>query len=474
MVVLHLSVIDWILVAGYFLTLLLLGLRRSAPGPQNAAEFLLSGRRLTLPAFVAALVSTWYGGILGVGEYSYQYGVSNWFVFGVPYYAFALLFAWLLAGRVRNSMAYSIPDQLATAYGRPVGVVGSLLVFFISSPAPYVLMQAVLLQVVTGWPLLPCILLGTAASVLYLYVGGFRSIVRIDMLQFMLMFAGFIVLLAFLIAANGIVPFIPQHVPAANLTPTGGNSWQYVAVWFFIALWTLVAPQFHQFTLSAESPRTARLGIVWSVGFWLLFDAMTTLSGLYARALLPDIGQATMAYPALGEAVLPAFAKGVFFLGMVATVMSTTDGLTFISAATIGRDVLAPLFGKRDDRHILSLTRAGVVFTAAVAVAGAVLFPSVIQLWYVIGTLFIPGLLLPLLSSYRTAGRPSPAWILTMMLAGFLSSLSWFAYGVFEGSGSVPHYPLGIEPMYIGLASTVIVFLLASLGRWFSRFVIRK
>jgi solute:Na+ symporter, SSS family len=460
--VLHLSFVDWLLVAVYFLTLLALGLRgtlRGAPASQSAEEYLLSGRKLTLPAFVAALVSTWYGGILGVGEYSYLYGLSNWFVFGVPYYVFALIFALFLAKKVRESMAYSIPDQLASSFGRRVGITGSLFVFFMSSPAPYVLMQAVLLQVVTGWPLPLCLLLGTAASVLYMEVGGFRALVRIDLLQFGLMFAGFIVLLAFLIPVYGVMPFIPEHVTPSHLTPTGGNSWQYVVVWFFIALWTLVAPQFHQFTLSAESPRTARRGILLSIVFWTVFDGLTTLSGLYARALLPGLAQPTMAFPALGELVLPAAAKGLFFLGMVATVMSTTDGLTFIAASTFGRDLLAPMSRRRSDRDVMAFTRAGVLITAAVAIGGALLFPSVIRLWYVIGTLFIPGLLLPVLSSYSARYRVSPAWTLAMMLAGFFFSLLWFLWGIAHAAGDAAQYPFGIEPMYAGLAASALCFL---------------
>ena len=36
----------------------------------DEADFLVAGRRLTLPGFVATLVASWYGGILGVGEYA--------------------------------------------------------------------------------------------------------------------------------------------------------------------------------------------------------------------------------------------------------------------------------------------------------------------------------------------------------------------------------------------------------------------
>ena len=52
----------------------------------SSLEYLLAGRRLTLWPFVATLVSTWYGGVLGVGEYSFRHGISNWLVMGVPYY----------------------------------------------------------------------------------------------------------------------------------------------------------------------------------------------------------------------------------------------------------------------------------------------------------------------------------------------------------------------------------------------------
>ena len=91
--------VDYFIVVCYLVVLLWLGLRSRQRGNsgRTAVDFILDGRRLTLPAFVATLVSTWYGGILGVGEYTFLYGISNWLVFGVPYYAAALIFAFFLA-----------------------------------------------------------------------------------------------------------------------------------------------------------------------------------------------------------------------------------------------------------------------------------------------------------------------------------------------------------------------------------------
>jgi len=333
------------------------------------------------------------------------------------------------------------------------------MVFFLSSPAPYFLMLAVLLQVVTGWSLLACLLIGTFVAVVYVFVGGFRAVVRTDLLQFALMFAGFILLLVFLIPNYGIAEFLPTHVPAQHLMFTGGKSWQYVLVWFFIALWTLVAPQFHQFTLSARSPETARDGIFLSIVFWFVFDSITTVSGLYARALLPTLEVPAMAYPMLAEKVLPSIAKGFFYVGMLATVMSTTDGLTFISSITVGRDIIARFTGRMNDVDVNRFTRVGVTITAVFGIGCVLLFPSVIKLWYVIGTLFIPALLLPLTTAYYKHFRLSSTLTYIAMFSGFIGSATAFIIGQIQGDADGPVYPFGIEPMYVGLLLSVVLYI---------------
>ena len=45
--------------------------------PAKALDYLLMGRKLTLPLFVATLVATWYGGIFGVNEITFNYGIYN-------------------------------------------------------------------------------------------------------------------------------------------------------------------------------------------------------------------------------------------------------------------------------------------------------------------------------------------------------------------------------------------------------------
>jgi solute:Na+ symporter, SSS family len=468
--------VDIILICLYFAAVLFIGFRaRIKTSTDDTADFLLAGRSLTTPVFVMTLVSTWYGGILGVGEFSYRYGISNWFIQGVPYYIFAILFAFVLAKRIRSTNLATIPDKLDQAYGRPTAVLGAVLTFLLMTPAPYVLMIGVLLEIVTGWNLLLCIIIGTLATTLYLFAGGFRADVHTDILEFFLMFIGFGVILPFAWFRFGGLDFVTSHVPAQHLTWNGGNSLQFVIVWFFIALWTLVDPAFHQRCYAARSGEVAQKGILWSVIFWIIFDAMTAIAGLYARAALPGMAQPVMAFPLLAEAVLPPVAKGLFFIGLLATIMSTLNTLAFVSATTLGRDIvlrirvgrrmMASDSGQGDTLAKLSAqgqdiawTRIGLIVSGVVSIILAVVIPSVIQLWYTIGTVIIPGLLVVLVTSYFPKLLVSPRWAFASMLSGWLVSLLWLLAGWMHGVGAANGYPLGIEPMYPGLASSLVVW----------------
>ncbi|MDP7036359.1 MAG: sodium:solute symporter family protein, partial [Candidatus Marinimicrobia bacterium] len=93
--------LDWLAIGIYVALLLSLGFYKS-PKKDNDKDFILAGRKLSLPGLVATLVATWYGGILGVGENTYNYGIQTWFIFALPYYVFGLLFAFFLAPKIRD------------------------------------------------------------------------------------------------------------------------------------------------------------------------------------------------------------------------------------------------------------------------------------------------------------------------------------------------------------------------------------
>ena len=458
----HLSSYDIALILLYLAAIIFVGYRSARKTSSSEDDFLLAGRSLTLPIFIMTLVSTWYGGILGVGEFSYRFGISNWVVQGVPYYIFAAVFAVFLAEKVRATNLYSIPDKLELAYDKKTAVLGSILTFMLMTPAPYILMLSVFFQMLFGWNVLLSLIVTAIAAVSYLYFGGFRSDVETDVVEFVLMFVGFAVILPFCGMQYGGIGFLQSHLPPLHLTWHGDNSMQFIIVWFFIALWTLVDPSFHQRCYAAKDGKVARNGILLSIIFWFLFDCMTALAGLYSRAVLPDLAEPMMAYPMLAETVLPPIAKGIFYVGMLATIMSTLNTLAFVSAQTLGRDIILRLriSALRSEKKTTSqstlLTKIGLITSFLFSIGLALMIPSVIKIWYTIGTIITPGLLVPLMASYFERLKIPSRYAFLAMLLGWSTSLGWLIAGYANSDSG--HYPLSIEPMYPGLVVSIMLW----------------
>jgi len=448
---LRLAPIDLLIIAIYLVGIFLIGLKYSRNYRGNIDEYLLAGRRLSLPAFVATLVSTWYGGILGVGEFTYRYGLLNWVTQGLPYYFFAILFGIFLAPRIQRSGLYTIPDQLYQRYGKPAGFLGSVFVFLLTNPASHLLMSTLLLSAIFGISFWLAFLIGVIFSLFYVFMGGMKSDVLTDFFQFGLMFLGFGVLALKLITNYGGLNFLQANLPQNHLRFTGGENWQYILVWFFIAFWTFVDPGFYQRCYAARTPQIARRGVLISVIFWLLFDMLTTTCGLYARALIPDINP-LMAFPKLGEMALGDFWRGIFFIGLLATIMSTLDSVALLSAMTFGRDLLWRL---KPNSNINRNTQIGFFVIIGLSILVILFLPSVVKIWYTFGTLFIPALLIPVICNFTKYNYKSSV-MFTGMLGSFFATLIWFIIGMRNGSIMEPIYLFNIQPFFIGLLSWLL------------------
>ncbi|HCF57052.1 MAG TPA: hypothetical protein DFS52_03520 [Myxococcales bacterium] len=274
------------------------------------------------------------------------------------------------------------------------------------------------------------------------------------MLQFALMFGGFAVLLGLLVAQHGLEP-LQTRVPASHWSWNGGGSPQAIVVWYFIALSTLVEPTFYQRCFAAASPRVARRGLLISIACWICFDALTTFSGLYARALLTDlpVSRATEAFPLLALRVLPTGLCGLFFVSMLATVMSTVDSYLFVAASTFGQDLLGRT--ERFRGRIALTTRWGLLLSGALTLLVAWMSESVVGIWHGFGSVTTAALLIPVVGAFVPRLRLSRRGALVHMVAVFLFTAVWLSSREWSAGGG---YLLGVEPIYAGLALGVAIW----------------
>lgn len=440
-----LSLPDILIIILFFIVTLWLGLRSRK---SDHHDYLLGGRVLTLPAFVATTVSTWYGGILGVGEYTWSYGISNWLVFGVPYYFGALLFALLLSQKARKDESLTIPHHFEQHFGNGAARCAGILIFLTTIPGAYILIMGTLFSYAFDIPSWWGVSISAVFVVCYLWKGGFTSVVKTDAVQFALMFGSFILLTLWLLIGYGIEPL--QSLPATHLDPTGGLPIGSILVWYVIALSTLASPNFFQRCFAAKTPQIAKRGLLISIACWCLFDIMTTTCGLYARTLLPDLDNPLYAFPALAHLVLPTVLVGVFFAGLFATVLSTLDSNLFVTATTIGRDLWT---GKGPD--LPTKTRIGLILGALAASCIALASGSVIEIWKVFGSVSAASLLIPILSTYYPKLKMSGRGVVILMILSSITTVIWFVMKKYLG-----FTPVFSEPLFAGGLISILCFVI--------------
>lgn len=454
------EIIDYLIVIGFLLLTIAIGFWAAKGNKKSEDEYLLSGRKVGLFLFILTNVATWYGGILGVGEFSFRYGIVSWFTQGFPYYLFALIFAFLFADKIRSASLFTIPDKLEESYGKKVSIISAILIFILVSPAPYLLILGQIISLVFDINYLLSLVLASLVSSIYLIKGGYKSNIWADALSFFVMFIGFITIFGVAVNSYGGYEYLSQNLPAAHLSLTGGTSITFVVVWFLIALWTFTDPGFHQRCYSAKNGNTAKWGIVISVFLWFLFDFLTNTTGLYSKAVLPNLENPVLAFPFLADAILNPGLKGLFFAALIATVLSTLNSFIFLSATTFSRDFIYRINKPSENTSnystsdIVRNTKIGIFITIVISIIISFYFESVVKLWYTIGSICIPGLILLIISAYYPKIRVKNSIALIELIAGSSISIIWlFLRDYFIAN----EFIYQIEPMIAGLAVVLVI-----------------
>lgn len=404
----------------------------------DTSGFLVAGRTLTLPFFVATLVATWYGAVLGSGEFIMRYGIAFVLCFGLPYYVVALAYASFLSKRVHASSAVSIPEQFGMAYGPRGRLIVAIILLVITTPASYQLMMGILLSTVFNMPLLLGIALGTGISIAYVVGGGLRSDVYANAVQFILMYAGMAALVVFAMLTFGSPADMWKLLPDSATAIPGSIGWTGTLGWFVIALQTFIDPNFYVRTVAATSSRIASRGLAVSVACWIVFDALQLLAGLYIIAYAP-LTEPTTSYLAFAAGILPTMYRGLFVASLLAAVMSTLDGYALSSATMLVRDILPQHY-----QEILQLRRyrAALFVISGIGAAIAYLVPSIIDIIFYSASIAVSAVLVPLILSFsHQASALKRTIALQLIIPTVTSTLSLITH-------------VG-EPIFVGLLTSV-------------------
>lgn len=411
----------------------------------SALDYLLMGRQLTLPLFVATLVATWYGGIFGINEITFNYGIFNFITQGVFFYIAYLIFAFFITDKIARYNSMTLPDLTHQMFGPKSAKVSAIFTFFYIMPVAYVLSLGLFLHMVFGIDVLLGMIIGTLFTCLYTAWGGFRSVVFSDLVQFVVMCLSVLLVFIFSYSTFGGLSFLKAHLPVSHFTLTGGNSWLNTVVWGFIALATLIDPSFYQRCFAAKSPLVVKRGILISTFIWFCFDICTTAGSLYARALLPH-AHPEQAYFYYSLQLLPVGLRGLFVAGILSIILSTLNSFLFIASNTLSFDLLRKQF-----KNVVLSNRITIFAVGTISIMLARLFHgSFKEIWLVLGSYFSACLLIPILVGYVYPGRISDKLFARSSLVSAAVMTLWRIF--------VPEQWLDVvDPFYVGVVMSLII-----------------
>lgn len=407
-------------------------------------ELLLMGRSLTLPIFVATLVATWYGGIFGVTALTFEKGIYNLLTQGIFWYGSYLIFAFFLVKKIRAHNVMTIPELAGDIFGPKAERVTATLNFFNLLPIAYTISLGLFLQSVFGGSLLWNSAGGVFLVTLWSLWGGFRAVVFSDIVQFFFMILAVFLIVVFAWADMGSPVWLFDQLPATHKDWSGGEKISTTLVWGFIALSTLVDPNFYQRVLAADSTKTAKRGIIISTIVWFIFDCCTTLGALYARVKMPD-ALPEHAYLQFSIQLVPHGVRGLILSGILAIILSTLDAYLFNAATCVSYD-----FFKLKEKFKVWHHHMALVFVAILTVILSVQFGgNVIEVWKVMGSFSAACLLFPIMIGQWRPGLISEKSFCFAVSFGCIGIVSWKILN--------KYYPISsIDEFYIGLIMTTV------------------
>ena len=459
----HLSPVDAVIIVFYFALVLAIGFylkRRS----NTSEDYFLAGREMT--AWIAGLsfLSANLGALelMGWAGATYQYGIlaAHWYWIGaIP----AMLFLGLVMMPFYYiSKTHSVPGYLKLRYGESSRALSAISFAFMTVLMSGINMysMALVMKVVLGWDINFSILVSSITVAIYVGLGGLRSAIFNEVLQFVLIWAGALL------------------IPILGLIETGGwnnlrvqvarnASAEYTHLWSTLGSFQSNPMGIHwtgivfglgavisfgywttdflvvQRVLSAKDLRAAKMAPIIGAAFKMFVPLIVILPGLIGIAVLPmklvgegaAVGTGGHSYNEVLPLLLARYCgPGLLGLGVTALMAGFMSGMAGnVSAfSTVWTyDIYSALFHKNaSDQQLVGMGRWSTIGGVAISVGNAYLviqFLSIMDYVQALFSFFIAPLFGTVLLGmlWKRATAAGGFWGL---LTGTVSSIAMWAW----------------------------------------------
>jgi len=423
--------IDWAIVTVYLGGSILIGLwaNRYVGG---LSDYLVAGRTLRIRLALATMTGTELGlvTVMYVAELGYTKQFASLYLAVIEVLGLAVIgLTGLVVYRLRQEAVLTVPEYYERRYTQSVRVAGAVMMVLAGVLNMGVFLKAgsLFLVGVTGLedPMaLKLIMTGLLLLVLfYTVLGGMVSVVITDLVQFLVLGVGSLVVSGFVLSEMGgidglwelsgttyIDPLMADN-PVTEAAGDGVGPWMLTAQWVTLSIAVMLWPATVSRTLAVKSPTVARrlylfstipflarrtLPALWGIGAFAFFAFHTDLGSEFQDQVDSKNLSTLSAMPLYLAKIIPTGLLGIVTAAMLAAFMSTHDSYLLCWSGVVAQDIVAPLCGGLSDRQRVLVTRVSIVAIGAFLLFWGLWYEVGQELWdylAITGTVYLSGAL---------------------------------------------------------------------------------
>ncbi len=391
----------------------------------GAGAFFVAGRNLTSGLLFTSLIAAniGAGSTVGVAGIGYQYGISSWWWIGSSAIGSLALAFWvgpkIWRVAVRHNL-YTLGDYLELRFCRSFrGLISGMMALgTLALFSGQLIGIAWILNVVAGLDKVWGVIMGAVVVTLYFSAGGLLSATIVNLVEIVVIFAGFLIAAPYALAHVGGWDAL-QAAVAANHGQAAVTAkyfaWDGLGATTILGYLIMLIPAFCISpgligkVYGARDEKAVRIGTAMNSLVQFGFAFLPAIIGMCAFAAFPQLSNREMALPMAMKEMMPFGVSALALAAIFAAEVSTADAVLYMLATSISKD-LYKTFIRPDlsEEALLSASRTITVGCGVVGVLLAVLLPNILTALQIFYTLMSVSLTAPLvfgLFSKRAASQ---------------------------------------------------------------------
>jgi SSS family solute:Na+ symporter len=465
-----LHLLDYGAIGLYFLILFLVGVftMRSKKESGETESFLAADRDMNLFQTTSTTAAGDLGGgfSIAMGGLGFTLGFSASWLIGVSALSIVLV-SFLMVPKVKNwadkMKGLTTGDLFETRYDRKTGTVAAIVIGLAWSAfvGGQIMAGGKLLQATMNFDLTIATLVVGIIIVAYTAMGGLKAVIYTDVFQMVILMVGIVFILVpiGLIKVGGFGNMMdtlaanPDTAPMLDWTAAG---WKQILGWFFavIPIWFIAIVGLQRIVAARDVKTAQRAFFLTGIPIeWPLFAVGSTMVGMFARILMPELADPELATPYMIMTLLPVGLGGLVIAAYIATLMSTADSCLIGPVAIFTNDIYKKLLNPNaSDAQLIKVARISTIILGAFTIACAFLVPNILDLILYAYTFGAAGIFFPMLGLlfWKRATATGAFW---SIIFGGSSAVIWTVMGE----------PMGFTSSYLGWAISLPTLVIISL-----------